>query len=581
MELLLASLAALALGPLAVRLCAGRSGPGQLLDAFILVSILWLVGLTLLPNALQAGGASAAVVLIVGFWLPGWLENRFAERTIRAHDLALALGVLGLALHSLVDGIALAAPTVEHIEHGEELASAVLIHRLPVGMTVWWLLRDRKVLAWFALSLVALGTWAGFAYGDQLVGEFTPMGLAWFQAILAGSLLHVVVHRSHPIDWSVRQPLAQLAGAACAGLVLSLSVGHHESDSLAQAFIELAGLSAPALLLGYLGAGLLFAFVPAAGMAWLGRGSSVSQAGRGMLFGLPLPVCSCGVLPLYHSLVRRGVPSAAAFSFLVATPELGLDAIILSMPLLGVPFTITRVLAAALIAVLVGLALSWAVNAVDQVEDEPEPPPTTKRWQSVWRTGFVEVLDETGPWVVFGLGGAALLAVEVDLSALAALPDAIQLPLFALIGLPVYVCASGATPLVAVLIGLGVSPGAALVFLLTGPATNVTTFGVLSALHGRRVAIGFATTVVVSSLLAGSVINSFGLDWGFPELQTSGHEMLNTFEWLSLVALGILLVGSLWRQGVRGFVGHVLNPGAEDHDHDHDDYGQCAHSHDE
>ena len=77
------------------------------------------------------------------------------------------------------------------------------------------------------------------------------------------------------------------------------------------------------------------------------------------------------------------------------------------------------------------------------------------------------------------------------------------------------------------------------------------------------------------------MVNSLGLNWGFPELQTSGHEMLNTFEWLSLVALGILLVGSLWRQGVRGFVGHVLNPGAEDHDHDHGDYGQCAHSHDE
>ena len=76
------------------------------------------------------------------------------------------------------------------------------------------------------------------------------MALAWFQAVLAGSLLHVVVHRSHPIESNERQPFAQIAGAVCAGLVLSLSVGHHEADSLAAAFIELAGLSAPALLLG-------------------------------------------------------------------------------------------------------------------------------------------------------------------------------------------------------------------------------------------------------------------------------------------------------------------------------------------
>ena len=104
----------------------------------------------------------------------------------------------------------------------------------------------------------------------------------------------------------------------------------------------------------------------------------------------------------------------------------------------------------------------------------------------MWRTGFVDVLDETGPWIVFGLAVAALMATELDPDGLASLPNSIQLPLFALIGLPVYVCASGATPLVAVLIALGVSPGAALVFLLTGPAMNVTTFGVLTKLHGRR-----------------------------------------------------------------------------------------------
>ena len=124
-------------------------------------------------------------------------------------------------------------------------------------------------------------------------------------------------------------------------------------------------------------------------------------------------------------------------------------------------------------------------------------PATKDRWRAVWRTGFVDVLDETGPWIVFGLAVAALMAAELDLSGLASLPNSIQLPLFALIGLPVYVCAPGATPLVAVLIALGVSPGAALVFLLTGPATNVTTFGVLTKLHGRAVAIGFAASVVL------------------------------------------------------------------------------------
>ena len=130
----------------------------------------------------------------------------------------------------------------------------------------------------------------------------------------------------------------------------------------------------------------------------------------------------------------------------------------------------------------------------------------------------MDVLDETGPWIVFGLAVAALMAAELDLSGLASLPNSIQLPLFALIGLPVYVCASGATPLVAVLIALGVSPGAALVFLLTGPATNVTTFGVLTKLHGRAVAIGFAASVVLGALVTGAVVNQLAIDWRFQSL---------------------------------------------------------------
>ena len=578
MELLAASLGALVLGPIAIKLCAGRPAPWQGLDAFVLVSILGLVGLLLLPDALRSGGGWSVLALFLGFWLPSWFERRFHERSRQAQQVTLFLGVLGLALHSLVDGVALVAPSVDHLDHGHHLAYAVLIHRLPVGVTVWWMFRKERLLAVGALMLVAAGTLVGFAQGDALLSRFSPQALSWFQAGLAGSLLHVVVHRSYPGEFDRKIPWAQWIGAACGAAVIAYSLGYHHDHGLTSAFLELAAVSAPALLLGYLGAGLLFAFVPAAGIAWLGRGSVAGQAGRGMLFGLPLPVCSCGVLPLYHSLVRRGVPSAAAFSFLVATPELGLDAIILSLPLLGAPFTGVRVVAAALIAIVVGLILSSVAQGTSQEEQVVRAPATKDRWRAVWRTGFVDVLDETGPWIVFGLAVAALMAAELDLSGLASLPNSIQLPLFALIGLPVYVCASGATPLVAVLIALGVSPGASLVFLLTGPATNVTTFGVLTKLHGRAVAIGFAASVVLSALVTGAMVNQLAIDWRFPEFVASGHEHLNVLEWISLGLLTFLLMGSLWRLGVRGFVSMVLSQTAHDHEH-HDHAHHHAHDH--
>ncbi len=585
MELVVASLVALALGPLAVRVCEGRPAPWQALDAFVFVSILGLVGLLLLPHALHDGGALAALVLLAGFMVPGWLERRFEAHSGGAHHLAVLLGVLGLALHSLVDGVALAAPHVGGMALGDELAVAVLIHRLPVGLTVWWLLRNRPWQAVIALGLVAAGTVAGFAGGRALLAGLSPFALANFQALLAGSLLHVVVHRSHPVHQQVRAPLAQLLGAGLGVIIIAISVGHHGDHAIGKTFLELAVLSAPALLFAYLGAGLIFTFIPAASLAWMGRGSALSQAGRGMLFGLPLPVCSCGVLPLYHSLVRRGVPGAAAFAFLVATPELGLDAIILSVPLLGHHFTLARVVAAALIAIFVGIILARVSLRSDGPEGREAPHPDGNKWTSVWRTGFVEVLDETGPWILFGLAVAALIGSEVDLSALASLPDAVQLPLFAAIGLPVYVCASGATPLVAVLIAGGVSPGAALVFLLTGPATNVTTFGVLSRLHGRAVAFGFAAAVLVSAMAMGAALNSLDLNWQFPVLSSHHAHAFNAFEIGCLVLLTGLFIASVWRQGLRGFAAQVFassGHGDDDHGHSHDDQdGCCFHGHDE
>jgi zinc transporter ZupT len=256
MELLLASVVALVLGPVAVRVCEGRAGPWQGLDAFIFVSIAGLVGLSLLPAVLHDGGVLAALVLVAGFVVPGWLEHRFAERAGDAHNLALLLGLLGLVLHSLVDGVALAAPDVHHIEHGQELAAAVVIHRLPVGVTVWWLLRAQPVRAWLALLTVAAGTLVGYAWGQSALGGMSPFSLALFQALLAGSLMHVVVHRSHPVHQHERAPWSQFLGAILAAFVVGLSLDHHDAHGMGSIFLQLAALSAPVLLLFYASVGL-------------------------------------------------------------------------------------------------------------------------------------------------------------------------------------------------------------------------------------------------------------------------------------------------------------------------------------
>lgn len=380
-----------------------------------------------------------------------------------------------------------------------------------------------------------------------------------------GAHSHGGVHgHHHPTDAGRWSAWGALLGLILVGVVTAIGSdpdhGGGVEDHLAT-FFSLAMESAPALLIGYVLAGLITAFMPQGGASWMGGGSRLSQALRGVAFGLPLPVCSCGVLPLYESLVRRGVPAAAAVAFLVATPELGLDAVLLSVPLLGVPLTIARVLGAFLIALLVALLVS---PSAESSAPAPSPAPALLdpvgvRLRRGLNYGLVELVDHTLPWVLLGLGVAAVAAPLLGHPALQQLPSYVQVPLFALIGIPIYVCASGATPVAAVAVQQGVSAGAALALLIAGPATNVTTFGVLSALHGRRMALRFGLAVVVLAIVAGWTVDAVGVSVP-ANVGAGAGEHWSLASWASLVGLALLTLASLRRQGPRGLLGQIVAP---------------------
>jgi len=297
----------------------------------------------------------------------------------------------------------------------------------------------------------------------------------------------------------------------------------------------------------------------------MARGRSFSQSLRGVGFGLPLPICSCGVVPVYRSLIVRGVPATAAMSFLVATPELSLDAVLISLPLLGGDMTIVRVLGAGLVALVVGWGLGRLVPSLSGADGEEshahEDVPATslvQRLKAAWE-GTQEVVDSTVPWILLGLVVAALASPLLESEWIDSLPAAFEVEFFALLGMPVYVCAAGATPLVAILILKGVSPGAALAFLLTGPATNVTTFGVLSQLHGRRIALAFGALITLLAVALGRIVNAIpSLETGQAEI-AHGHAAGTLLEETGLVVFALLCTLSLLRQGPRQFIGELFN----------------------
>ncbi len=555
----------------------------SLLDGFIFVAIGGLVLVYLLPESFSVGGWVTLLFALGGLFGPTLIERAFRRAARRVHIAAMVLGLTGLCLHGLMDGSALAPHHHAHLGHAHLLPFAVIIHRLPVGLTIWWLLRPAfgvRVAA-SVLGLVGLATIAGFALGTFFTADLSSGGLACFQALVAGSLLHVVFHQPHLDDTKCGcgrstpanrwfEGTGALLGILLMAILVSGGSPLDKDSIITGGFSTFLGLSleiAPVLLLAYVAAGMLNAFLPHSSVRWMRRGSLWFQSMRGMAVGLPFPVCSCGVVPLYQTLIKRGAPPTAAMAFLVATPELGLDAVLVSFPLLGFEMTVLRVFCAALVALVTGRLVGGMLSrqapaALPVVADSgalSTTPKTvlTRIWNGL-RVGLLEVVDSTAPWILFGLCIAAVAHPLLEGGWLAAIPDEWQVLLFALLGLPTYVCASGATPLVAVLLFSGVSPGAALAFLLTGPASNVTTFGMMGRLHGRKIALLFCLTIIGLTLGLGYLINFLFPDVASVSLEQISNSAVAPFNWFCLILLTLSYLFSLLRRGARHFVGELF-----------------------
>ncbi len=570
--LLALALLALFAGPLVLRGLSRAGGTLAFADGLVLASIGGIVLLAIVPEAISAGGPLTLLTFLAGFAILAGAEHmaRITAGTLNA--VSTALSVAAVIFHELGDGAALSGVLAGH-DHaaGGAMAGAVIAHRIPFGMALWWILRPRFGFGAAAAALGAVGaaTCTGYVLAPALAGFVSGTGFAHVQAFVAGSLLHVVAHGHHapasaaPAAGTERaNGVGFLVGAAAVVLVFGGAHGaEHAVPRLADTFLDLALDSAPALLLAFLLAGAMTSFAPASSLEWLRRGRPPTQAIKGMAIGLPLPICSCGVVPLYEGLLRRGAPAAAAMAFLVATPELGVDAVAISVPLLGWPMAVARLVAAATLAFATGWLVGRAVPPLRSAAlpsfgaaAAPAPATWTGRAVTGLRTGLVSIVDDTAPPILVGLIIAALAAPILDLEAVRAIPAALDVPLLALIGIPTYVCASAATPLAALFLAHGLSPGAALAFLLTGPATNASTFGVLSRLHGRGVALRFGGMVFGGALLCGWIVNAvLDAPAGGAADALEGHVHGSALQWACLAVVTLLAAASMVRRGARGF----------------------------
>lgn len=626
--LLSLSVGLLALGPILHLLWGRVRWALSMLDGFVLVGVGGFVLLHVIPEAVETAGIWGILIAILGVIAPLLLGRLQRMTEEQAHHYAMWLALLGVGVHALLDGIALSvsgSSSSGHHHGSEALIAAVLLHRLPVGLMIWiWgrtLLGTKRTV----MTLIAIGiaTLSGFFLGGQMPVIPGGFGYALFQALVAGALLHVLLHRHEDDeedtcgDSKSKWKWAEVGGALIGVAMLStfpemLSGGHaghaahaghtHAATqaaghvmSYAHSFLHLCLESAPALLLGYLIAGALSSFLPQASLQWLHRGSPFQQASKGMLFGLPLPICSCGVVPVYQSLIQRGVPATAAMAFLVATPELGIESIILSFPLLGVKLTIFRLLSAAVVALLVGWLVGRTLLGETRESQEAveatdgETPSLVERIRQTFTVGLGEIVGDTAAWILVGIAIAAALQPSAVQPLLKMLPPGTDVLLFAVLGIPFYVCASGATPLAAALVFSGVSPGAAIAFLLAGPATNVTTFGVLSKLHNFRAALMFGLMMMGGAIGMGYLTNLSLGTYTVPLTKTMHQHQSSLLQWICLSILGVAFFVAILRKGPIAFIWSIFSFGREghshgeqhDHSHDHDHDHDHGSAHDE
>lgn len=292
---------------------------------------------------------------------------------------------------------------------------------------------------------------------------------------------------------------------------------HHKKTNSMKEIFDLINTMSPYILLGFLLAGIMHAFLPAdTYRRFLGKRSWRSIA-NATLLGIPLPLCSCGVIPTAMSLYKEGATKGATVSFLIATPQTGIDSIIATYSLLGLPFALLRPIAAIATALAGGIITNRFTDEKEQNGDttarDKRPNSTTEgllpKMRNALNYAFVEMMQDIGKWLIMGLVIAGLITVFV--------PDSffnlfegnslLSMLFVLLLAIPMYLCATGSIPIAVALMLKGLSPGTAFVLLMAGPAVNSASMLVIGKVMGRKVLAAYLTSIVTGAIAFGLAID--------------------------------------------------------------------------
>ena len=378
-------------------------------------------------------------------------------------------------------------------------------------------------------------------------------------------------------------------------------------------FVTLFSEMAPFLLLGFLLAGILHVWVPNHLYVPKISKPNFKSVLWSALFGVPLPICSCGVIPTSIALRREGASKGASVSFLISTPATGVDSILATYSLLGGPFAVLRPVAAFVTAMLGGVFTNLVTknepetgvavvgeshehehhghehcdceegrcSCGHEAPDHHEKASFAQKIKGTFEYGFVNMIGDVSKWLVIGLLLGALIAAFV--------PDDFFLflheyPLLCMLvvlvlAMPMYTCATGSIPLALALVEKGITPGAALVLLMAGPATSIASMLVVGKAFGKRTLAAYLVSIAFGAMFFGFVVDTFFMDTFLSAMlphgsaECHGHGALGVFDYACALLLAVLMIYAKFAHKGCGChdgcceCGHDHECGCDEHEH--------------
>lgn len=344
-------------------------------------------------------------------------------------------------------------------------------------------------------------------------------------------------------------------------------------QGIAQEIVALFLEMAPYLILGLSVSGLLHVLVSKGFVARHIGGHTLGSVFKAALFGVPLPLCSCGVIPTTVYMKDSGASKPALLSFLLSTPQTGVDSIAATYGMLGPMFAIFRPIAALLTGMLGGIVSIFTgknetetekAKSIQQTSDD-QTLTALQKVKKMGRYAFINSLDDIAVQFVVGLIIAAGITYFVpdDFFKQSIFTQGfLGMILMIIVGIPLYICATSSIPIALALMMKGISPGAAYVFLMAGPATNAASLAVLGKVLGKKTTAVYLSVIIAGSLLFGMLLDVVAGITGFTvkDVEMMAHHQAEKGPDVFTIILSILFLGLLLASLRRRFAAKFLSP---------------------